>query len=65
MRIRIPLCRCPECGEPLFDGDTAYRLGERLYCCACVRRGLTVCRKPVLSGESYWGRRGDGDAGKK
>ena len=36
--------RCKECGEALYDGDTAYRLGERYYCTSCVDDALTVVR---------------------
>lgn len=63
MKIRIPLFRCPECGEPLFDGDTAYRIGDRLYCCACVQGGLTVCRRPSRKAEPT-GKAGRNHAGK-
>ena len=36
---------CNECGEALYDGDTAYRLDGRYYCAACVDDGLTVVRE--------------------
>ena len=31
---------CAECGDILREGDTAYLLGERLYCPPCVRGSL-------------------------
>ena len=40
-----PFARCSECGEPLYDGDTAYVLEERYYCTSCVDDGLVVCRR--------------------
>lgn len=33
---------CAECGDILREGDTAYFLGERLYCPSCVRSSLTA-----------------------
>lgn len=30
---------CEVCGEPIYDGDECYELGDHLYCEACVHRG--------------------------
>ena len=40
-----PVARCRGCGEPLYDGDTAYVLDGRYYCTSCVDDGFTVCRR--------------------
>ena len=39
------VARCRECGEALYDGDTAYLLGGKYYCVSCVDDSMTVCRK--------------------
>ncbi len=41
---RKPVIRCEECGEQMFDGDTAYRLAGKPYCPGCVEDGLVICR---------------------
>ena len=38
------VARCRLCREPLYDGDTAYRLGAVLICPTCVDDALIVCR---------------------
>ena len=38
------VARCQICREPLYDGDTADRLGAVLICPACVDDALIVCR---------------------
>ena len=48
--------RCEECGEALFDGDSAYLLGENYYCTACVDDSLTVVRH---SGRDEYDKEGD------
>lgn len=35
---------CDACGEPLYDGDTAYSLVGMMFCPACVNAALTVFR---------------------
>ena len=30
---------CDECGEPIYDGDRYYKIGEAAYCEDCVERG--------------------------
>ena len=39
------IARCRECGEAIYDGDTAYKLGGRYYCTSCVDDSLTVARR--------------------
>lgn len=28
---------CEECGEPIYDGDEYYHIGDKNYCEACVQ----------------------------
>lgn len=37
---------CADCGNPLYDGDTAYSLLGTKFCAGCVERSLIVCREP-------------------
>lgn len=38
------IAKCRECGETLYDGDTAYKLNDAYYCPGCVSDSLIVCR---------------------
>lgn len=31
----IKVCECDECGESIYVGDTAYKIGNRYYCESC------------------------------
>ena len=35
-------CQCDECGEDIYEGETAYRLGGKTYCSSCVEDGATA-----------------------
>ena len=50
--------RCCECGEPLYEGDTAYAVLGKVQCPGCVRDGEYIC-----GGEYLDYRRLEYDAG--
>ncbi|MBQ8370642.1 MAG: hypothetical protein IJ497_07135 [Clostridia bacterium] len=39
------LHHCRTCEEPIYDGDTAYRLGSVWYCPACIDNGRQTARR--------------------
>ncbi len=38
--VGMPPYFCDACGRPLYVGDTAYAIEERVYCAECVEDGI-------------------------
>ena len=33
---------CEECGEEIYDGDECYKIGDHIFCEACVKGGYRI-----------------------
>lgn len=42
------ISRCFECGELLYEGDTAYAVLGKVLCPGCVRDGEYICGREKL-----------------